>query len=67
VIRSTKIREGALDNLALKWVNTQKRRYYSARLYTDLLGYLILMRVWGSLDSERSQKLVELCESWLQG
>jgi len=40
-------------NLSKLWVNKGKRRYYKVMVYRDLLGDLILLRNWGSLDNER--------------
>lgn len=40
-------------NLSKLWVNKEKRRYYKVMVYRDLLGDLILLRNWGSLDNER--------------
>lgn len=40
-------------NLSKVWVNKEKRRYYKVMVHRDLLGDLILLRNWGSLDNER--------------
>jgi len=33
------------------WINTKTRRHYTAHFQEDLLGDLILVQSWGSLDS----------------
>jgi len=43
-----------------KWINKDKRRYYRLLLGTDLLGYLVLEREWGSLDTKQSNKKTEV-------
>ncbi len=39
-----------------RWVNTQKRRYYNLYVDYDLLGDLILLTTWGSLDTHQGGK-----------
>ena len=36
-----------------RWVNPTTRRWYCARLDTDLLGDAVALVSWGSLDSRR--------------
>ena len=35
----------------VRWINTEKKRYYSVRLEQDLLGDWILVTCWGGLGS----------------
>lgn len=35
------------------WVNDEERRYYQAYITTDLLGDLVVVRNYGSLDTAR--------------
>lgn len=50
-------------NKAVLWVHHHKRRYYAVRVYCDLLGDWVLIREWGSLDSNRGGSKTELLES----
>ena len=34
------------------WIHLEKRRYYRAAIYQDLLGDWVLMCDWGALDSK---------------
>lgn len=34
------------------WIHSGKRRYYKFVIYSDLLGDRVLLRSWGSLDSD---------------
>lgn len=36
-----------------RWIHPQKRRWYTVYLIRDLFGDLILIRTWGSLDTQR--------------
>ncbi len=36
------------------WINEEKRRYYRIRVQKDLFGRLVVIRTWGSLQSDRS-------------
>ena len=49
-------------NSSKLWINNEKRRYYRVLVYKDLLGDLILMRQWGSLDTARGGSKVELVD-----
>ncbi len=49
------------------WVNPDKRRFYRATLFHDLLGQCILFRVWGCMDSHQSCSLHRLMDSYEQG
>ena len=42
------------------WVHPEKRRYYRASVYKDLLGQWILSRDWGSLDNRLGGSKIEL-------
>lgn len=42
------------------WIHPQKRRYYRAALYQDLLGDWVLLRDWGALDSKLGGMKTEL-------
>lgn len=37
------------------WINHEQRRYYRVHLLTDLLGDLVVVRDFGSLDSQRGR------------
>jgi hypothetical protein len=45
------------------WINREKRRYYRAIFQRDLLGDLILVRSWGSLDSNHGRVQHEIVDS----
>lgn len=49
------------------WIHPQKRRYYRALLYQDLLGDWILLRDWGALDSKLGGMKTELLSSVREG
>jgi hypothetical protein len=49
------------------WVNMAKRRYYRAFLQEDLLGDWVLVRCWGSLDSQHGRICTELVDSMASG
>lgn len=46
-----------------RWINEEKRRYYSVRLVKDLLGDWTLILNWGSLDSNRGGMKVRVVAS----
>jgi predicted DNA-binding WGR domain protein len=35
------------------WINSDRQRYYAARVETDLLGFAILECYWGSTKTNR--------------
>jgi len=45
-----------------RWVHPQKRRWYTILLHRDLFGDLVLIRAWGSLDSQRGGEKKEILE-----
>lgn len=49
------------------WIHPEKRRYYRAMVYQDLLGHWILMRDWGSLDSKLGGMKTELLAGLQEG
>jgi hypothetical protein len=49
------------------WINQSKRRYYRVILQNDLLGDLVIIRSWGSLDSDRGQVRKEIVDSESDG
>lgn len=49
------------------WVHPEKRRYYRASVYKDLLGQWILARDWGSLDSRLGGTKMELLAGVQEG
>jgi predicted DNA-binding WGR domain protein len=49
------------------WINDSMRRYYRVVFQTDLLGHLVMVRSWGSLDSNRGQIRSDLISSKQQG
>jgi hypothetical protein len=51
----------------MRWINEEKRRYYQAHLVRDLLGDLLLVAAWGSLDSKRGNMRSTLVESHADG
>lgn len=42
------------------WINQEKRRFYRVVVQKDLLGDLVLIRYWGSLDSSLGGTKTEL-------
>ena len=49
------------------WVHPEKRRYYRASVYKDLLGHWVMVRDWGSLDTKLGGTKTELLEGFGQG
>jgi hypothetical protein len=49
------------------WVHSEKRRYYRASVYKDLLGHWVMVRNWGSLDSKLGGTKTELLNGFRQG
>lgn len=49
------------------WIHQQKRRYYRASVYQDLLGDWVLMRDWGALDSKLGGMKTELLAGEAEG
>ena len=49
------------------WINREKRRHYTAHLTEDLLGDLVLVQSWGSLDSGAGRIQKRLMESEQEG
>ena len=49
-------------NTAKIWINKKSRRYYKVLVYKDLLGDLVLVRNWGSLDTARGGIKTELID-----
>ena len=49
------------------WVHPEKRRYYRASVYKDLLGHWVMVRDWGSLDTKLGGTKTELLEGFRQG
>ncbi|HRJ53148.1 MAG TPA: hypothetical protein PLE99_10285 [Candidatus Thiothrix moscowensis] len=49
------------------WVHPEKRRYYRASVYKDLLGHWVMVRDWGSLDTKLGGTKTELLEGSGQG
>ena len=49
-------------NTSRVWINKKNRRYYKVLVYKDLLGDLVLMRNWGSLDTARGGMKTELVD-----
>lgn len=47
-------------NTSMLWVNQEKRRYYKVLVYEDLLGDLVFLRNWGSLDNARGGVKTEI-------
>jgi hypothetical protein len=54
-------------NINITWINEDKRRYYKAFIYRDLLNDLILVRSWGSLDSKRAGNQIDVLSSQTEG
>ncbi|HID82050.1 MAG TPA: hypothetical protein EYP51_06735 [Thiotrichales bacterium] len=50
-----------------RWVHAEKRRHYTLHLGQDLLGDWVLVRSWGSLDSQRGQVSRQLVGDWDKG
>ena len=49
------------------WIHSEKRRYYRASVYKDLLGHWVLFRDWGSLDSKLGGTKIELLAGVQEG
>lgn len=49
------------------WVHPEKRRYYRASVYKDLLGHWVMVRDWGSLDSRLGGTKTELLDGFRHG
>jgi hypothetical protein len=49
------------------WVHSEKRRYYRASVYKDLLGHWVMVRDWGSLDTKLGGTKTDLLEGFGQG
>lgn len=49
------------------WVHSEKRRYYRASVYKDLLGHWVMVRDWGSLDTKLGGTKTELLEDFRDG
>ncbi|MGB0848627.1 MAG: hypothetical protein ACPGSM_17985 [Thiolinea sp.] len=49
------------------WIHSEKRRYYRASLYQDLLGDWVLLRDWGALDSRLGGIKTELLTGLKEG
>lgn len=49
------------------WVHPEKRRYYRASVYKDLLGHWVMVRDWGSLDTKLGGTKTELLEGFGDG
>lgn len=49
------------------WIHPQKRRYYRASVYQDLLGDWVLLRDWGALDSKLGGMKTELLSGLKDG
>ena len=49
------------------WVHPEKRRYYRASVYKDLLGHWVMVRDWGSLDSRLGGTKTELLDGLRHG
>lgn len=50
-------------NTSMRWLNEEKRRYYKVFVYKDLLGDLVLLRNWGSLDNAKGGIKTEIVDS----
>jgi predicted DNA-binding WGR domain protein len=49
------------------WINDSMRRYYRVIFQTYLFGHLVMVRSWGSLDSNRGQMRSELISNKQHG
>ena len=47
----------------MEWINPEKRRYYRATLQHDLLGFTVVVRDYGSLDTARGGRQVDIADS----
>ena len=41
----------------MEWLNESKRRYYRATVERDLIGDLVVVQEYGSLDSARGNRI----------
>jgi predicted DNA-binding WGR domain protein len=50
--------------LIIRLINSEKGRYYKIMLYTDLLGDVIVTRVWGGLNNRLGRQVSQFfaCE-----
>ena len=42
---------------SMEWLNESKRRYYRATVERDLIGDLVVVQEYGSLDSARGNRI----------
>lgn len=47
----------------MEWINPNKRRYYRATVQHDLLGFVVVVRDYGSLDTARGGRKVDIAAS----
>ncbi len=47
----------------MEWINPEKRRYYRATVKHDLLGFTVVVRDYGSLDTARGGRQVDIADS----
>ena len=47
----------------MEWINPEKRRYYRATVQHDLLGFTVVVRDYGSLDTARGGRQVDIADS----
>lgn len=46
--------------MQMEWVHTEKRRYYRASAEIDLLGDMVVVQDYGSLDTARGGRLIRI-------
>ena len=47
----------------MEWTNPEKRRYYRATVQHDLLGFTVVVRDYGSLDTARGGRQVDIADN----
>lgn len=47
----------------MEWINIEKRRYYRTTVKHDLLGFTVVVRDYGSLDTARGGRKVDIVDS----
>ena len=50
----------------MEWINPEKRRYYRATVQHDLLGFTVVVRDYGSLDTARGGRQVDIAVNELE-
>lgn len=47
----------------LIWTHQKERRWYAVDMTADIFGQLVVIKEWGSLDTDRGGRMVIPCDS----